>query len=74
MAFRKLIAAGLAAMLLASGSTAALAAAPTSRAIIAAAAPESVGFSAEGLRKLDAHMQGLVDTGHLPGVTTMLVR
>lgn len=74
MAFRKLIAAGLAAMLLASGSTAALAAAPTSRAIIAAAAPESVGFSAEGLSKLDAHMQGLVDTGHLPGVTTMLVR
>lgn len=68
---RKLVAASLAAMLLASGSTAVLAA-PSKPAI--AAAPESVGFSAEGLKKLDAHMQDLVDTGHLPGVTTMLVR
>lgn len=41
---------------------------------LVAASPESAGFSAEGLKKLDAHMQGLVDTGHLPGVTTMLVR
>ena len=73
MAFRKFIAAALVATLLGSGSTAALAAA-SSKPAITAAAPESVGFSAEGLKKLDAHMQDLVDTGHLPGVTTMLVR
>lgn len=72
MAFRKFIAAALVATLLGGGSTAALAAA--SKPAITAAAPESVGFSAEGLKKLDAHMQDLVDTGHLPGVTTMLVR
>jgi CubicO group peptidase (beta-lactamase class C family) len=70
LAYRKLIAAMLAATVLAGGPSAALAATPA----IVAAAPESVGFSAEGLKKLDAHMQGLVDTGHLPGVTTMLVR
>jgi len=73
LAFRKFIAAALVATLLGGGSTAALAAASNAPAIVAAA-PESVGFSAEGLKKLDAHMQGLVDAGHLPGVTTMLVR
>ncbi len=67
-----MIAAVLAATLLAGGSNAALAASKAPA--IVAAAPESVGFSAEGLKKLDAHMQELVDTGHLPGVTTMLVR
>jgi CubicO group peptidase (beta-lactamase class C family) len=72
LAFRKFIAAALVATLLTGGSTAAFAASSTPA--IVAAAPESVGFSAEGLKKLDAHMQGLVDTGHLPGVTTMLVR
>jgi CubicO group peptidase (beta-lactamase class C family) len=51
----------------------ALAADPRSAALIEAT-PESAGFTREGLAKLDAHMQGLVDTGHLPGVTTMLVR
>ena len=71
MTLRKFIATALVATLLGGGSTAALAA-PKAAAI--AAAPESVGFSAEALKKLDAHMQGLVDTGHLPGVTTMLVR
>jgi len=70
LAFRNLIAAVLAATVLGGGSSAVLAATPA----IVAAAPESAGFSAEGLKKLDAHMQGLVDTGHLPGVTTMLVR
>ena len=70
MAFRKLIAAVLAATALSGAPSMTLAAAPA----ITAAAPGSVGFSAEGLKKLDAHMQGLVDTGHLPGVTTMLVR
>ena len=75
MAFRKFIAAALVATLLGDGSTATLAApAASSAPAIAPATPESVGFSAEGLKKLDAHMQSLVDTGHLPGVTTMLVR
>ena len=69
---RKLVAAALVATLLGGGSSLAVAA-PKTPAIVAAA-PESAGFSAEGLKKLDAHMQGLVDTGHLPGVTTMLVR
>ncbi|AAK23547.1 serine hydrolase domain-containing protein [Caulobacter vibrioides] len=72
MAFRKWVAASAVAMLLASGASAAWA--ETKAPAIVAAAPESVGFSAEGLKKLDAHMQGLVDKGHLPGVTTMLVR
>ncbi len=70
MAFRKLIAAVLAATALSGAPSIASAASPA----IVAAAPGSVGFSAEGLKKLDSHMQGLVDTGHLPGVTTMLVR
>ncbi|ATC24580.1 class A beta-lactamase-related serine hydrolase [Caulobacter vibrioides] len=72
MAFRKWVAASAVAMLLASGAPAAWA--ETKAPAIVAAAPESVGFSAEGLKKLDAHMQGLVDKGHLPGVTTMLMR
>ncbi|MCY1647584.1 serine hydrolase [Caulobacter sp. SL161] len=72
MAFRKWVAASAVAMLLASGAPAAWA--ETKAPAIVAASPESVGFSAEGLKKLDAHMQGLVDKGHLPGVTTMLVR
>jgi CubicO group peptidase (beta-lactamase class C family) len=71
LAFRKLIGTVLAVAMVAGGP--AIAAAPKAAAFVAAA-PESVGFSAEGLKKLDAHMQGLVDTGHLPGVTTMLVR
>ncbi|RRN63722.1 serine hydrolase [Caulobacter sp. 602-1] len=75
MAFRKFIAATLVATLLGGGSTATLAAPVASSApAIVPATPESAGFSAEGLKKLDAHMQSLVDTGHLPGVTTMLVR
>lgn len=69
---RKLVAAALAATLLGGGSSLAVAA-PKTPAIVVAA-PESAGFSAESLKKLVAHMQGLVDTGHLPGVTTMLVR
>lgn len=71
MAFRKLVGAILVAALVGGGP--AIAAAPEASAFVAAV-PESVGFSREGLAKLDAHMQGLVDTGHLPGVTTMLVR
>lgn len=72
MAIRKWVAASVVAMLLAGGAPAAWA--ETKAPAIAAASPESAGFSAEGLKKLDAHMQGLVDQGHLPGVTTMLVR
>lgn len=72
MAVRNLIKAGLLAAVLASSPLTAVA--NPSGPSIAVAAPESVGFSAEGLKKLDAHMQGLVDKGHLPGVTTMLVR
>ncbi len=70
--FRKLIVTALATTLLSSGSALALESAKAPA--VAVAAPESAGFSAEGLKKLDAHMQGLVDGGHLPGVTTMLVR
>jgi CubicO group peptidase (beta-lactamase class C family) len=72
LAIRKWVAASVVAMLLAGGAPAAWA--ETKAPAIAAASPESAGFSAEGLKKLDAHMQGLVDQGHLPGVTTMLVR
>ncbi len=72
MAVRNLIKAGFLAAVLASSPLAAVA--NPSGPSIAVAAPESVGFSAEGLKKLDTHMQGLVDKGHLPGVTTMLVR
>ncbi len=71
MSFRKLIGTVLAVALVAGGP--AIAAAPKATTFVAAV-PESVGFTREGLAKLDAHMQGLVDTGHLPGVTTMLVR
>jgi CubicO group peptidase (beta-lactamase class C family) len=38
------------------------------------ATPESVGFSSERLKKLDAAMNGLVDRGALPGVITLLAR
>lgn len=72
MAVRNLIKAGFLAAVLASSPLTAVA--NPSGPSIAVAAPESVGFSAEGLKKLDTHMQGLVDKGHLPGVTTMLVR
>lgn len=72
MAVRNLIKAGLLAAVLASSPLTAVA--NPSGPSIAVAAPESVGFAPEGLKKLDAHMQGLIDKGHLPGVTTMLVR
>ncbi|MDO9224104.1 MAG: serine hydrolase domain-containing protein [Caulobacter sp.] len=38
------------------------------------ARPESVGFSPERLARLDAAMNGMVDSGRLPGVATMLIR
>ncbi|ENZ81439.1 MULTISPECIES: serine hydrolase domain-containing protein [Caulobacter] len=78
MVLRRLTAAALATVL-AFGGAAPGWAAPVSTHVEASSAfpasrPESVGFSADGLKALDAHMQGLVDAGHLPGVTTMLVR
>jgi CubicO group peptidase (beta-lactamase class C family) len=36
--------------------------------------PESVGLSSEGLAKIDAYLQGLVDDGTLAGVVTLVAR
>jgi CubicO group peptidase (beta-lactamase class C family) len=41
---------------------------------LATASPESVGVSAERLRRLDAGMQRFIDEGRLAGVTTLLAR
>jgi len=38
------------------------------------AAPQSVGFSADGLSKMDEAMQGLVDQKHLAGIVTLVAR
>jgi CubicO group peptidase (beta-lactamase class C family) len=38
------------------------------------ASPESVGFSADGLKALQQTMRGLVDDGKLAGVTTLVAR
>jgi len=38
------------------------------------ASPESVGFSADGLRALQRTMRALVDDGKLAGVTTLVAR
>lgn len=38
------------------------------------AAPESAGFSADRLLQLDAYMQDLVTSGHIPGASTLLAR
>lgn len=74
MALRRFMGAALAVGLFASGAP--LHAAPKSgpAVTLATASPESVGFSAERLKRLDGAMQALVDQGHLPGVTTMVVR
>lgn len=60
---------------------ASLALAPTSvvlakepPALVQAASPESVGFSSERLKRLDAAMQKVVDDGRVPGMTTLLMR
>ena len=47
---------------------------PASIAVLAPAEPLAVGFSPERLKRLNAHMQGLVDQGHLPGAVTLVVR
>src|SRR4051812_40010376 len=41
---------------------------------IALSAPESVGFSSDALKDLDPAMQGIVDSKHLAGVVTLVVR
>jgi len=41
---------------------------------LAKASPESVGISADRLKRLDAGMQRFVDEGRLAGVTTLLAR
>ena len=74
MALRRLFGTAVAVGFLALGAP--LHAAPRSNPAVtlATAAPESVGFSSARLKTLDAGMQALVDQGHLPGVTTMVVR
>src|SRR4051794_11889025 len=37
-------------------------------------APESVGFSADGLKALDPAMQGIIDGKQLAGVVTLVAR
>src|SRR6185437_998354 len=41
---------------------------------VAVATPKSVGLSSEGLGKIDAYLQGLVDNGILAGVVTLVAR
>jgi CubicO group peptidase (beta-lactamase class C family) len=43
-------------------------------ATLAPATPEAEGFSSERLKRLDTHMQALVDQGHLPGAITLVAR
>ncbi|HEX7943067.1 MAG TPA: serine hydrolase domain-containing protein, partial [Phenylobacterium sp.] len=42
--------------------------------LVPAASPESVGFDANRLAKLDAYMQGVVSEGRVAGMTTFLAR
>jgi CubicO group peptidase (beta-lactamase class C family) len=51
-----------------------LAAATESPRDMAPASPESEGFSAERLRRIDARMKQMVDDGRLSGVVTLLTR
>lgn len=81
--WRKSLTAAVVALMLAGPAPAALAA-PWSRKVapaasapalgLPAATPESVGFSSERLKKLDAALDGLVDAGRIPGVLTLLAR
>jgi CubicO group peptidase (beta-lactamase class C family) len=41
---------------------------------LAQAKPESVGFSSERLKRLDAGMKAIVDAKHLAGITTVVTR
>ena len=44
------------------------------RAASSTVSPESVGFSADGLRALQRTMRSLVDEGELAGITTLVAR
>ncbi|MDB5456204.1 MAG: beta-lactamase [Caulobacter sp.] len=74
MAMRRNLAAALAVLALASGGPAWTAPKAAPAAILAPADPASLGFSADRLARLDAHMKALVAQGHLPGATTLLIR
>ena len=52
----------------------AVAARPPAMALSPAASPESLGFDANRLAKLDAYMQGAVSEGRVAGMTTLLAR
>jgi CubicO group peptidase (beta-lactamase class C family) len=70
----KLTTAAAMAVIMLTGAPAWSAAKAAPAAILAPAAPEAEGFSADRLKRLDAHMQALVDQGHLPGAITMVAR
>ena len=73
MRVRLTMAAAMAVMMLAGAPAwSAPKSAPT--AILASATPEAEGFSSDRLKRLDAHMQALVDQGHLPGAITLVAR
>jgi CubicO group peptidase (beta-lactamase class C family) len=50
------------------------AASATATSLTKAASPESVGFDSARLAKLDAYMQGVVASGRVAGMTTLLAR
>ncbi|MFN3523069.1 MAG: serine hydrolase domain-containing protein [Phenylobacterium sp.] len=68
----RLVAAALAATTALCPPAAVLAREPA--ALAQAASPESVGFSSERLKRLDAAMQKVVDDGRVAGMTTLLAR
>ncbi len=74
MRVRLTMAAAMAVMTLAAGAPASSAPKAAPSAILASATPEAEGFSSERLKRLDAHMQALVDQGHLPGAITLVAR
>lgn len=82
MIWRKSLTAAVAALMLTGAAPAASAApwgkrapaAPAADLGLPTATPESVGFSSERLKTLDATLNGLVDGGKLPGVLTLLAR
>ena len=74
---RALCAGVLAALTVACGSSGVAKTIPASidpAALSAAASPESVGFDAERLKLLDAYMAGVVASGRVAGMTTLLAR
>ena len=72
MRVRLMMAAAMAVMTLAGAPAWSAPKAPA--ALLTPATPEAEGFSSERLKRLDAHMQALVDQGHLPGAITLVAR